>query len=177
MKHNKRQRKKIVKEYQCCPNCYADIWRFSLWNTFYSCDNCGAFGQFPKKHHASIIPSVGDSVYVFHDGKSSPSRMSEVVINKVVPRKDAPQEWKDMFKEYGGDTSNWRKTKYFIEADWVSVDEDEGRYSIFTQDLFGGWYGLNYNGRLDVDREQIKYCCEVFGITEEEVRKRAELDE
>ena len=106
------------------------------------------------------IPTVGETIKFFDDGKSDPSRRYWAIILEILPcwkiRLFHPKlyrAWKRELKE-----AHWlyaKKTDYFIKA---KVDQYSEIPCYFVRTKNGGWFSLDYpnwwmSGALDVEDE------------------------
>jgi hypothetical protein len=171
MKRKKRIDKKIATKYQLCGCCLHPL-GFQIGSVRnYQCNHCGHTFQSASKESPNLLPTVGDKLYMFDDGKLSPSRLTYAYVKNVFKRSEAPREWITMLKVDRSYWLNYKRSKYFIELEF---DDDKSTF-IASQDLWGNFYGIDENYRVDICGKYMKWCCERFDITESEALERAEL--
>ncbi len=112
------------------------------------------------------LPTKGEIIKYFDDGKLSPSRIKDATINEVVPFKEIDTLTLDTWKE-GVESYDWLynpTTDYFLKATLKKVEVD----IVFVRTLEGEWFSLGYwGGNLDVDGKMMTRAKEYF--TEEEL--------
>lgn len=125
---------------------------------------------------------IGQRLHAYHDGKVSPSRLAMVVVDDIIDRGDLSKKaqnlWRKALKKdfrdvfgsscyycgpkglYDPKTTkqfwDWNCQK-FIVGHILNDKESEKDPMLFAQRPEGfGWYGVNWNYRLDPDGELLR---------------------
>ena len=120
-----------------------------------------------KKTNPTTPVNPGDRIDAYNDGKPSPSRLSAVVVEDVVKRKELPIKYLKMWKKAINDDFNESLIggyMHYMEEpqqfwDWncdtfifahFPLDKESAKDPIMFAKRPNGWYGVNWNYQLDI---------------------------
>lgn len=142
------------------------------------------------KERSKMKLKVGKKLDAYHDGKTSPSRLSVVEVIDVIKIEDLGTYYLRMWKKAISDDFNEALIKgcvhycsgpqrfwdwncdEFIFAKFVGDKETEKDPIMFAKQGWGGWYGVNWNYMLDVRGKVRKEAIENWKKCAQEMGQR-----
>ena len=147
------------------------------------------------KERSKMKLKVGKKIDAYHDGKTSPSRLSIAEVIDVVKITDLSKKYLRMWKKaivedfdealMGGLVHYISGPQRFwdwncdecIFAKFLDNKESERDPSMFARRPGGGWYGVNWNYMLDVKGKTRKEVMDTWKKSAQEMGQRMEWND